>query len=84
MGDDHEDEFDDDEEILKPEISIEEQIITLAKSGPDGLDKIPQLFFDATIEGRMNLIKSLGDLVFLLREFVDNEIQAINDMHEKI
>ena len=32
----------------------------------------------------MNLIKNLGDLVFLLREYVDNEIQAINDLHEKI
>lgn len=85
MSNDHDDEFDEDDEmLLQPEVSLEDQITNLANNGPDGLSKIPKLFFDSNIEGRMNLIKSLGDLVFLLREFVDNEIQAINDMHEKI
>lgn len=86
MGNDHDDEFDEDDEILvQPEVSLEDQITKLANQGPvKGLSKIPELFFAESIEGRMSLIKSLGDLVFLLREYVDNEIQAINDMHEKI
>ena len=86
MSDEYDDEYDDDDEMLvQPDISLEDQIKNLANDGPvQGLSKIPELFFNTNIEGRMNLIKNLGDLVFLLREYVDNEIQAINDLHEKI
>ena len=86
MSDEYDDEYDDDEEMLvQPDISLEDQIKNLANDGPvKGLSKIPELFFNTNIEGRMNLIKNLGDLVFLLREYVDNEIQAINELHEKI
>lgn len=86
MSDEYDDEYDDDDEMLvQPDISLEDQIKNLANDGPvKGLSKIPELFFNTNIEGRMNLIKNLGDLVFLLREYVDNEIQAINDLHEKI
>jgi hypothetical protein len=86
MSDEYDEEYNDDNEMLaQPELSLEEQIKILANDGPvKGLSKIPELFFETNIEGRMNLIKNLGDLVFLLREYVDNEIQAINALHEKI